>query len=253
MLNEADQPIRTYSRRSLHGQVAAEIGSRIMGGRLAPGSVLPNEAALGVELGVSRTVLREAIKMLAAKGLVESRPKIGTRVRAREQWNTLDPDVLAWRLAAGDVLRYADDLIEVRRIIEPAGAALAATRASERDLTLIEQAYRDMEAAGADVDASVEPDLRFHLAILAAARNEFLHPLGALIETALASSFKLSGSNPGAQYRSLPRHRAVLDAIRAGAPERARLAMDDLLAYTTGEIHDALGRGGAARPRKETP
>ncbi len=120
------QPNRTYSRRSLHGQVANEIAQRIMSGEFAPGTILPNEADFSVKLKVSRTALREAIKVLAAKGLVESRPKIGTRIRPRDHWNMLDPDVLAWQFASDDVARFADDLFEVRQIIEPAAAALAA-------------------------------------------------------------------------------------------------------------------------------
>ena len=110
---------RTYSRRSLHGQVANEIAQRIMSGEFAPGTILPNEAEFSVRLKVSRTALREAIKVLAAKGLVESRPKIGTRIRPRDHWNMLDPDVLAWQFATDNVTRFADDLFEVRQIIEP--------------------------------------------------------------------------------------------------------------------------------------
>ena len=94
-------PGTTYSDRSVHGQVVHELGRRIIGGQYAPGSVLPNEDALSAEFNVSRTALREATKMLAAKGLVESRPKVGTRVRPAGDWNTLDADVLAWRLGLG--------------------------------------------------------------------------------------------------------------------------------------------------------
>ena len=117
---------RTFSRRSIHGQIAHEIGQRILRGDFPPGAVLPNESAFSVELKVSRTALREAIKVLAAKGLVDSRPKIGTRVRPRNQWNMLDPDVLAWSFSVGDTERHAINLTEMRRILEPAAAALAA-------------------------------------------------------------------------------------------------------------------------------
>lgn len=233
---------RTYSRRSLHGQVANDIAERIMGGEFAPGSILPNEADFSVTLKVSRTALREAIKVLAAKGLLESRPKIGTRVRPREHWNMLDPDVLAWHFVTGNVIGFAEDLFEVRQIIEPAAAAMAAERASPAELAAIERAYQDMEAAGCDLDSSIEPDLRFHLSILAASGNELLVPLGALIETALASSLKLSGSAPDALFHVLPLHRAVLDEIRRRNPRGARLAMRALLTRSVEYVRRAIER-----------
>ena len=236
------RPSRTYSRRSLHGQVANEIAERIMSGEFAPGSILPNEADFSVLLKVSRTALREAIKVLAAKGLLESRPKIGTRIRPRDHWNMLDPDVLAWQFASNNVTSFADDLFEVRQIIEPAAAAMAAKRAGADELAAIDSAYRDMEAAGTDLEASVEPDLRFHLNILAATGNELLVPLGALIETALASSMKLSVSDPDARFRALPMHKAVLDAIHRRDPNGAHLAMRALLVESVEYVRRAIER-----------
>ena len=238
----AHRSSRTYSRRSLHGQVANEIAARIMSGEFAPGTILPNEADFSVMLKVSRTALREAIKVLAAKGLVESRPKIGTRISPRDHWNLLDPDVLAWQFATTSVASFADDLFEVRQIIEPAAAAMAADRASPSQLAAIDQAYREMEAAGDDLEKSVEPDLRFHLSILAATGNELLVPLGALIETALASSIKLSGSAPDALSHALLMHKAVLDAIRRRDPNGARLAMRTLLVESVEYVRRAIER-----------
>lgn len=220
---------RTFSRRSLHGQVAHEIGTRIIRGELAPGDTLPSEIDLSVELSVSRTALREAIKLLAAKGLVESRPKTGTRIRPRSSWNMLDPDVLNWLVSNGVFEDYADDLFEMRRVVEPAAAAIAAMRGNKAAIAEIEKAYEDMVVAGEDIEAGVEPDLRFHKSILAATGNEFIAPLGALIESALATSFRISSSRPGAKLNSLPRHETVLKAIAAGAAERARKAMERLL------------------------
>jgi len=236
------RPDRTYSRRSLHGQVANEIATRIMSGEFAPGSILPNEADFSVKLKVSRTALREAIKVLAAKGLVESRPKIGTRIRPRDYWNMLDPDVLAWQFAASNVSGFAEDLFEVRQIIEPAAAAMAAERASPAELSAIDKAFRDMEAAGDNLEESVGPDLRFHMSILAATGNELLVPLGALIETALVSSIKLSGSAPDALSHALPMHKAVLDEIRRRDPNAARLAMRTLLVESVEYVRRAIER-----------
>lgn len=227
--------VGTYSRRSLHGRVAHDLGARIAGGDYAPGSVLPNETALGASFGVSRTVLREAVKVLAAKGLVEARPKIGTRVRPRDHWNMLDPDVLAWQCAGAGLPVIAEDLLEIRRVVEPHAAGLAAGRATDAEILGIAAAYADM-ACAPDAETSVEPDVRFHLAIMEATHNAFLRPLGALIRTALRASFRLSKSSPGAHERSLPGHAAVLDAIRNRDPEAARGAMRDLLDRTAEDI-----------------
>lgn len=240
---------RTFSRRSIHGQIAHEIGQRILCGDFAPGAVLPNEAAFSLELKISRTALREAIKVLAAKGLVESRPKTGTRVRSRDQWNMLDPDVLAWSFSAGDTERHAVNLTEMRRILEPAAAGLAAERASPEQLAEIEEAYIAMEAAGEDLEVGLAPDLRFHQAILEATGNEFMAPLGYLIESALAASIKLSSSYPGARINSLPLHLSVLEGIRARDPARAQAAMLQLLQSTRDDIERVLSlqRDAAAR------
>lgn len=238
----ADQPqgsSKTFSRRSLHGQIAYDIGTRIVRGDIPPGTVLPNESDLSTQFSVSRTALREAIKVLAAKGLVESRPKTGTRVRPRGEWNMLDPDLLAWQFATQPMERLAKDLFEIRQIIEPAAAALAAERGDDDQRAAITRAFADMEAAP-DGDASVEPDLRFHQSILAASNNEFLQPLGALIETAMASSFRITNNEPGALQVSLPLHQAVRDAILARQPDEARRAMRTLLEDAAQDMRRAL-------------
>lgn len=241
---------RTFSRRSIHGQIAHEIGQRILRGDFPPGAVLPNESAFSTELKVSRTALREAIKVLAAKGLVDSRPKIGTRVRPRNLWNMLDPDVLAWSFSVGDTERHAVNLTEMRRILEPAAAALAAERADAEQIARIEQAYEAMAAAGEDIEAGLLPDLQFHQAILEATGNEFMAPLGYLIESALAASIKLSSSYPGARTNSLPRHRAVLDGIRAHDPVSAHAAMVRLLQDTRDDIERVLAlKSAGAEPK----
>lgn len=228
-MNETLEVTRTYSRRSLHGQVAHDIGSRILQGDLVPGQILPNEATLSAELNVSRTALREAIKVLAAKGLVESRPKTGTKIRPRDSWNFLDPDILSWLFASGPNRHAAIVLFEVRQIVEPQAAAMAAERADAEQIAGIRQAYQEMAAADDDVEAGIEPDLRFHQLILAATGNELLRSLGAMIETALAASFKVSSSRPGVKLNALELHKAVLDAISTGDSEGASRAMGILL------------------------
>src|SRR2546423_14262737 len=130
---------RTYPRRGLHGAVVHDIGVRILSGELQPGDALPLDDLTG-EPTVSRTVLREAIKVLAAKRLVESRPKTGTRVRPRHEWNLLDPDVLAWQIEAGPDPGFLQQALELRRMIEPSAARLAADRATEQEIAALDEA-----------------------------------------------------------------------------------------------------------------
>ncbi len=241
---------RTYSRRSLHGRVAHDLGSRILGGKLKPGQVLAPEDELSAALGVSRTALREAIKLLAAKGLMESRPRTGTRIRPREHWNFLDPDVLAWHFEAEPVERSVRDLFQLRRMIEPAAADMAAQQAGAAAVARLQQAFRDMDAAGDDGEKWEEPDLRFHQTIIQATGNELISSLGAIIETALTMSFRLSNDNPTGQRHSLPLHRAVLNGIQSRKPQKARQAMLVLLEQAEQDVRRALAvrRSGTQRP-----
>jgi DNA-binding FadR family transcriptional regulator len=240
----------TYSTRSLHGQVAHDIGGRILRGDLAPGAVLPNEADFSARLRVSRTALREGIKVLAAKGLVESRPKTGTRVRPRADWNLLDPDVLAWQMAAGPLERFVEELFELRQMIEPQAAAIAARRAGAAEVRRIEQAYLGMKQAGNDSARWIEPDLRFHQAIIRATGNELLWPLGAIIETALTASFRLSSAGWDGPVHSLPLHKAILDAIRRRDAAAAGAAMRRLLEDAAADARRALANGRPKSSRR---
>jgi len=216
-------------RRNAHGQIVHELGERIVRGDLPSDHNLPNESDLGVELGVSRTIIREAIKTLSAKGMIISRPKTGTRVLDKKHWNMLDSDVLRWISTVGNFQEFASSLFEIRRIVEPAAAAIAAERATPEAIAIMQTALDGMVAAGENVEAGVEPDVHFHQAILSATENVFLAPLGALIESALATSFQLSRSNPGAIRNSLPQHKSVLDAIIRGDAEAASSELRQLL------------------------
>jgi DNA-binding FadR family transcriptional regulator len=243
------KPSRMFSQRSIHGRIAHEIGQQILRGDLQPGEVLPNEIDLGAGFGVSRTVLREAIKVLAAKGLVESRTKIGTRVKPRDQWNMLDPDVLSWSLVSNEAEDYALAVSEMRRVLEPAGAALAAQRATPEQVARIRAAFEAMEAAGLNTEDSVYHDLRFHLAILEATGNPFLVSMGHVIESAIAFNIKLSVEFPSLRVQSVPLHRSVLERIEKGDPRGAQAAMVKLLQEAQMDIERILARprGRAAR------
>jgi DNA-binding FadR family transcriptional regulator len=234
---------------TLHSQVANRLGARIVSGALDAGDPLPNEAALGEEFGVSRTVVREAIKVLAAKELLEVRPKTGTRIRPRLHWNVLDPDVLRWQFSGPGAAAGLEDLLEVRLVVEPAGARMAADRATPEEVADIERACSEMEATTGDLEASIDPDLRFHLAVLAASHNVFMKPFGALIQAALRSSFRLTSVDHAAYVRSVRQHRQVLDAVRTGDPGGAEDAMRRLLESTSDDVHRVL-RASRPRPRR---
>ncbi len=236
---------RTYSQRSLHGQVAHDIGVRIVQGDIAAGDALPNEETFSAQLNVSRTALREAIKVLAAKGLLQSRPKTGTRIRPREQWNLLDPDVLAWQFFEAPDEAVIADLFEIREMLEPFAAALAAKRRTAVHIATLHEAFADMAAAGEG--ETTAPDLAFHQAILDATGNEFLSAFGSLLESALVGSFQLSSYSLKVFRTSLPGHREVLDAIEAGDGEHARSAMLNLLRDSAEDVRHSPR---AARKRK---
>jgi len=240
------------SRSNLHNQIAKKIGSLITQGTIEPGAVLPNEDSLSAKFGVSRTALREAVKVLASKGLIEVRRKIGTRVKPRSEWNLLDPDVLSWVFSGNEIAPVLRDLMEVRKTIEPAAARMAANHATDGDVERIAAAFTEMEVAINDLPSSVEPDLKFHLTILSATHNMFMKPFGALIQTALRTSFSLTSSNSVAYERTLALHRAVLDAIRLRDGEGAAGAMNTVLAQTSADIdsatHDANAYRGRIKP-----
>ncbi|QNK01834.1 FadR/GntR family transcriptional regulator [Dyella telluris] len=214
--------------RSLHGQVVRELGTRIVAGDLKPGDVLPREEALAESMQVSRNALREALKVLAAKGLIEARPKTGTRVRATEAWNQLDADVLSWRCASMPTDDFIEKLVEMREIIEPAAAASAAKRRTPLQLAKIDTAYQQMDAAQ-DASEWAEADLSFHNAVLQATGNEMMISLFTVIESVLGMFFVLSAQTASNFKYSLPHHQKVLEAIRRGQPEAARKAMHAMI------------------------
>ena len=218
-------------RESLHHVLAQDIGARILKGEFAPGSLLPREAEWSRRFGVSRTAVREAIKMLMAKGLIVSRPKIGSRVQPRSSWNLLDRDVLAWYCAATDYRHFLASMQQVRHILEPEAAALAASNHNPDQLAVIEAACEDMRLADS-LAAWNAADVRFHLAVLAAAGNELLVPLGFLIESALGNMFDYTATHNEDMRAALSLHEGILRAIRQRQPTAARQAARRLLSDT---------------------
>ncbi|RKN40399.1 FadR/GntR family transcriptional regulator [Streptomyces hoynatensis] len=234
-----------YSNRGVHGQVVHHLGERIVRGAYAEGDTL-DVRALGRELDVSLTVLRESLKVLAGKGLIDARQKRGTFVRPRAAWNLLDPDVIRWRAEGGESEQLMRDLAEVRAIIEPAAAHRAALRRTESDLAALDAALAAMEEAGGDWAAAAEADAAFHRALLAATGNELLDRLELLLEPGLRERDRLVHSHPAADDPA-PSHRAVLDAVHAQDAPRAQAAMVELLAKAATDV-DLLAPGTAAPP-----
>jgi DNA-binding FadR family transcriptional regulator len=215
--------------RSLPMQVARSLGIRIAAGELEAGSLLPDENALCVRLGVSRTVVREAMKLLAAKGLIEVRPGAGTRVLDRNSWQMLDHDVLAWQYEAGISGKQFQDLMELRLMFEPAAAELAARRGTPEAKAQISDAVDRMRETVGVANEFAVADASFHLAILRACANSYLNGLQAVIYAGLLGSIKKTNSSLELNQASVPYHEAVARAIARGDTAGARDAMLTLL------------------------
>jgi DNA-binding FadR family transcriptional regulator len=226
--------------KNVHGTTLDVLGEAIVAGRYPAGSGIPPEPTLGEELGVSRTVVREAVKSLVAKGLVSTGPKVGTRVLASERWNWFDPDVVAWQSKVGLTREFLRDLQELRRVVEPAAVRLAAERATASDLAQIETAYAGMKAAIDQGGDYVMHDLHFHQGLLRACHNRMLVQMGKAIGALLRTSFEISTSKPDGPRSSLPLHRAVLDAVIARNPARAEKAILALIDSAKDDIEQVL-------------
>lgn len=227
-----------YAGRGLHGQVVEEIGSRIVGGHYPPGTPLYAEA-LEEDYDVSKTVVREALRVLAAKGLVETRQKRGTVVRPRRDWGLLDSDVLRWRTGGRPDFDLLENLAEVRTIVEPAAARLAAKRRNEEDLAALDEALTAMGAG--DPDEVVAADIRFHRAVLEAAHNEVLEQMQVVLAAGLQHRDEFVHHSHAASD-SVPAHRALLDAIRDGDEIAASRTVETLLAQANEDLARARQR-----------
>jgi DNA-binding FadR family transcriptional regulator len=229
---------------SIHADCVAAIAGWITGGRFLPGTTLPIEPALCVELGVSRTVVREAVKTLVAKGLLTTGPRVGTRVQPKSSWNLYDPDVIDWRFAAGVDEALLQDVIDLRLTFEPAGCELAARRATPDDRERIEEAFAAMAEAVQGRGRYFSADIAFHTALLSAAHNQFFSALTPLLTAILSVSMRLSVRNRNGAEASLPLHRAVADAVQAHDGLGARDAMRALILGA----RDDIERGSPVDP-----
>lgn len=226
------------------------LGELIVTGRYPPGARLPTEEVLVRKLAVSRASLREGLKALARKGLIEQRARRGTTVLAKAQWDMLDPDILRWMAAGPPDEEFLIGLLEARIILEPAAARLAAQRASAAQILEIERAFRGMaDWVERDVDLCCQHDLVFHEAILRASGNILLSRLAVAIRAALLSIIRTATNVRKSYQDSLADHWAVAAAIRKRAPEEAEAAMRALLAGTARDLRPAF-EPHPAKPRR---
>ncbi|WP_044561314.1 FadR/GntR family transcriptional regulator [Azospirillum sp. B4] len=208
-----------------HGAVARQLGIDIVSGRYQPGDILENEIANSERLKVSRSAYREALRILAAKGLVESRPKTGTHVCPRTRWNLLDPDILAWHFATEPSIDFINSLFELRMIVEPGIAALAAERRTEAQLARMTAALDTMDRLSLAAEAGQTADADFHDTLLEASHNPLIGSLAVSVGAAVRWS-TVHKLRQGAVLRDpIPLHRHVLDAVAARDAEAARDAM----------------------------
>jgi len=223
-----------------HQAIASQLGTAILSGEYQPGDSLDGEIEQSLALGVSRTAYREAMRTLVAKGLIESRPNAGTHVTPRHRWNLLDPDILAWMCTRRPDEHFVRDLFELRGIIEPAAAALAAQRRGQGHLDTMAEALSKMGDHGLAASEGQEADRRFHHAILEASGNEALGSLSSSVGAAVQWTTHYKQRASKAPRDPLPEHIAVYAAIEAADPVAASATMAELLRLALNDMADAL-------------
>jgi DNA-binding FadR family transcriptional regulator len=223
----------------IHQAIARALGTAILGGQLQPGEALDGEIEQALALGVSRTPYREAVRILVAKGLLESRPKAGTHVTPRARWNLLDPDVLAWTFSGEPDEKFVRGLFELRGIIEPAAAALAAQRRTPAHIDAMRASLDVMARHGLASDAGQAADQQFHLSILEATHNDALASLASSVGAAVGLTTRFKQRHHALPRDPLPEHVAVFEGIAAGDSTEARHAMEELLRLALADMAEA--------------
>lgn len=241
-LTETVRPARSARQASsIHQRIADHIGSAILCGRRAAGSLLPKEIEASVDLGVSRTAYREAVRMLIAKGLVETRPRVGTHVTQRRHWQVLDPDVLRWAFHSGPSVTFIHELFELRAILEPHAAELAARRRSGEQLQLMRKALEEMASHGLGTIEGRSADQRFHEQILTATGNQALMTLSASIGAAIHWTTVFKYQSALAPRDAIPDHIELYEAIADSDATRAAEAARNLIQLALQDTRASLG------------
>lgn len=236
------------SRATFHEQVVDRLGHEICAGRWRPGQMLPSEPELCERFGFSRIVIREAIKSLVAKGMLEVSRRIGTLVLEPARWNLFDPQVISWRASSTSFdSPMARDLLELRRIVEPAAVRLAAERAGPEEKRALRTAFMAMARAVAGKGNYVEADLAFHTTILSASGNQYLRQMQEAMAAMLKANFEIVTQKPGGTALSLPLHEAVCVAIERGDAKAAERAATALIVSSEQDLRELIA-AGKARP-----
>ncbi len=242
-----------YRMRGLQGRLIDALGEAIVSGRFQPGETLPRELELMAEYQVSRSSLREVLKVLGAKGLIETRQKLGTRVRRQDLWNLFDADVLAWHQRQGRGELILQDLIELRQVIEPAAARLAAGRAGMSDLRNLERSIATMRQSADDLTAYAAADVEFHMAIFTASHNVLFARLAHIVADFLQISFQIQqkalNDEDNRILDDIEGHQHVFDAINRGDGNGAAEHM--LAVILNGKTSLFRAMGEPADPREE--
>ncbi|MBB4153723.1 DNA-binding FadR family transcriptional regulator [Sphingomonas jinjuensis] len=228
--------------------VAEQLAVKILSGEFAEGHVFPSEVTFANEIGISRSALREAFRVLSAKGLVDSRPKAGTKVRARRRWSLLDPDLLAWQFKAEPSAKFIRDLFELRMMVEPNAAQMAALRRSDADVAVMSEALDLMAHYGLADARGRRADQRFHMTMLEATRNEMVTALATSIMAAIAWTTICKQRKRALPRDPMPEHRALFRAIAAGDPSAAHGAMVDLITLALRDTEVSLQDNGGGFP-----
>lgn len=228
--------------RTSHAQVVDDLGKAIVSGAFPVGEILPGDNDLLQRFKVSRTVLRESMKTLAAKGLVVPRARVGTKVTERTNWNMFDSDVLTWHFENGVDKEFLLHLYDIRLAFEPFAAALAAERATAEEIDTLRDIVAEMALTGHTTDSLALADLRFHLAIAEASHNPFMRTLGSLIEAALVGMFRMSTPPSKNGFSNIAEtHRAIVEAIAARDVAGATRCMEAVILEGRDHVLEAFG------------
>jgi DNA-binding FadR family transcriptional regulator len=213
----------------LHGSIARKLGIAIVSGQYTPGDLLDGEILSSERFAVSRTAYREAVRILAAKGLVDARPKIGTRINPKSKWHLLDPDVLVWTFESEPDIEILNSLFELRNVVESAAAGFAATRRSAVHLKAMRLALRGMATHTLATEAGRQADLDFHTTLLDATENPFIISLTSGVSAAINATTVFKSRKGPLRRDPMPDHLRVFEAIVAKNPGKAQQAMSELI------------------------
>ncbi|MBI5085372.1 MAG: FadR family transcriptional regulator [Acidobacteria bacterium] len=239
-------------RENLHTRTTRLLARTVIeSGHAAEPAFFPRELDLCRQLGVSRTVLRESMKVLVDKGMIEMKPKAGTRARPLTEWRLLDPDILSWQAEVRPDAQFLRDLCEVRLAIEPTAAGFAAVRVSAAELKLIDACLADREARArtAPVEELIDLDLRFHMAVVEASRNPLLRELSRTIRQPFRTALRCTSRFRSAVELGLEAHKDLLAALKKRDPMGARRAAEQVVGFAMLAVEKA-GRAGKAQVKR---